>query len=139
MFSNTRLTYAPRPSTFPGQLAPSQHVELAGEHARKVDDLKLLPTAGDSVSSAKHVGGQRPCGSRVRRSRQRDLGKKLNARTIGKDPQRGPQFVDHPRPADIVGHQHRAAALAYDLEPFAALVRCALPAANRFDGRPAEY
>ena len=59
--------------------------------------------------------------SRVERSRQRDLGKELNAGPIGKDPNRGPQLVDDPRPPDVVGNQHRAAALADHLEPFAAL------------------
>ena len=71
--------------------------------------------------------------SRVERSRQRDLGKELNAGPIGADPNRGPQFVDDPRPPDVVGNQHRAAALADDLEPFTAL-SAVRPAANPLVG-----
>ena len=70
---------------------------------------------------------------RVERARQRDLGKELNAGPIGVDPDRGPQFVDDPRPSDVVGNQHRAAALADDLQPFAAL-SAVRPAANPLVG-----
>ncbi len=73
------------------------------------------------------------CGSRVERSRQRDLGIELDAGPIGADPNRGPQFVDDPRPPDVVGNQHHAAALADDLEPFTTL-SAVRPAANPLMG-----
>ena len=115
-----------------GQLA-AQDADLAGHHPRNVDDLKLLPTAGRAVGGAGDIGGQRLSAPRVERSRQRDLGEELNPRPIGIDPNRGPQFVDHPRPPDVVGNQHGAAALADDLDPLGAL-SAVRPAANPLVG-----
>ena len=107
-----------------------------GHHPRKVDNLKLLPTAGRGVRGAEDIGGQRLSGPRVERSRQRDLGKELNAGPIGVDPNRGPQFVDHPGPPDVVGNQHACCRLGRPPGAIRSLVRRA-PRRGPVGGRPA--
>ena len=101
-----------------------QEVDLPGQQAGDLLDPQLLPAADVGVAAAGDDRRHGPARAGIDRSRQNDPGGQLHARPVRLDPHAGHQFVDDPRPADVVGEIDVRAAVGLHVAATRSRCRC---------------